>query len=115
MPGSVQFWANNETILGIVAVGREVGDDLDLNEIMAADLADITSKYCGDGDMAIINYTREIDGITSKYMKGLCDHPSNAFTAYLTKQVISNRLVETILMNYGYRTHTVIYDSYTIK
>lgn len=101
VPGSVQFRANNDTILGIVAVGREVGDDLDLNEIMAEDLANITSKYCGDGDMAIINSTREIDGITSKYMKGLCDHPSNAFTAYLTKQVISNRLVETILMNYG--------------
>jgi len=101
VPGSVQFWANGDTLLGIVAVGRNAGGEVDLNQAMAEDLASLTTEYCGDGDMAIVNSTIKIEGIVTKSLEGLCDRPNDPFTTYVTKQVISGRLVETIILNFN--------------
>ena len=110
VPGSVQFLANSETLLGIIAVGRYVGEDLDLTQLMASDIGNLTSNYCGDGDMAIVNSTSEIEGVVTKSLKGLCNRKDDPFTAYATKQVISGRLVETIILNYD---DTAIAGSYS--
>ena len=101
IPGSVEFRANNDTLLGIVAVGREKGTDLDLKEIMAEDVANLTSIFCDDGDLALVNSTDVIAGIETKSLRGICDSSTEPFTVYLTKQVISEKLIETVLIDYA--------------
>jgi len=99
--GSVEFRANNETLLGIVAVGREKGADLDLKAIMSEDVANLTSAFCDDGDLALVNSTDNISGIETKSLRGICDSSTEPFTVYLTKQVISEKLIETVLIDYA--------------
>ena len=99
--GPVIFWANQDTLQGMVAVGRVKGPEIDLNGIMAEDVASLTAKYCTDGDIAVVNSTTNIDGVTTKSLKAICNSEKEPFTAYVTKQVIAEKLIEIILMDYG--------------
>jgi hypothetical protein len=101
IPGAVEFWANDDRLVGIVAVGREKGKDIDLGGIMAKDVANLTSALCDDGDLALVNSTDTISGVVTKSLKGICDSPTEPLTAYLTKQVISDKLIETVVLDYG--------------
>ena len=98
--GPIEFKARNGSLWGIVSVGREKGD-IDLNVVMAEDVATLTAKWCGDGDIAIVNSTFEVEGIRTKSLRGVCDSPTKAFTAFITKQVIAQVLVETVIIDYG--------------
>jgi hypothetical protein len=101
VPGSVEFTAFDETIFGIVTVGREKGANLDIDAIMAKDVGTLTGEFCDDGDIAVINSTKDYGGIRTKSMKGMCDSPTNSFSVYMTKQAISEKLVETLIIDYG--------------
>jgi len=99
-PGPLEFRANEDNIWGIVSVGRKKGD-IDLNGIMADDVSSLAVKWCDDGDIALVNSSADIDGVPTKSLRALCDSPSNSFTAFMTKQVISEVLVETMVFDFG--------------
>lgn len=109
---AVEFKANGDTIYGIVSVGRVKGD-FDLNEEMANDVGSLTSKFCDDGDIAVINSTKVIEGVKTKSLRGICDSPSEPFTAYVTKQAISKTLVETIIFDYAQTELSGTYEDQT--
>ena len=102
-PGPIEFKANNDNVWGIVSVGREKGD-IDLKGIMAEDVATMTAKFCSDGDMALVSSSMEIEGAPTKSLRAVCDSAKDPFTAFMTKQVISEVLVETILFDYGQKS-----------
>jgi len=102
-PGPIEFKANNDSVWGIVSVGREKGN-IDLNGIMAEDVATMTAKFCSDGDMALVNSSMEIEGAPTKSLRAVCDSASDPFTAFMTKQVISEVLVETVIFDYGQKS-----------
>lgn len=103
--GPIQFRANNDAIWGIVSVGREKGD-IDLNTVMAEDVSSLTTKWCDDGSIALVNSSTTIEGAPTKSLRAMCDSPSTPFTAYMTKQVVSEVLVETVIFDYEQQTFT---------
>lgn len=68
---------------------------------MSEDVANLTSAFCDDGDLALVNSTDNISGIETKSLRGICDSSTEPFTVYLTKQVISEKLIETVLIDYA--------------
>ena len=93
IPGAVEFWANDDRLVGIVAVGREKGKDINLGGIIAKDVANLTSAFCDDGDLALVYSTDTIPGAVTKSLKGICDSLTEPLTVYLTKKVISDKLI----------------------
>ena len=109
---AVEFKARGDSIYGIVSVGRVKGD-FDLNQEMANDVGSLTSKFCDDGDIAVINSTKVIEGVKTKSMRGICDSPSEPFTVYVTKQDISDSLIETVIFDYAQTELSGTYEDQT--
>jgi hypothetical protein len=98
--GAVEFTSADGAVWGIIAVGRETPLKGDLTTLMAEDMANISSQFCNNGDIAAVNSTKIIEGVETKTFKGMCDRPNAPFYASATKQVISEKLVETIVIDF---------------
>jgi hypothetical protein len=95
----VMWEANGKQILAGVFIGRERGD-LDLQQIMSEDLATLT-KWCDDGDLALVNSKYSVQGIDTSQLKGVCNSSEDPFTVFMTKQNVANTLVELLMFDYG--------------
>lgn len=94
LKGGVMWRAMGGAFLGGVFVGRELGDDIDIVAVNAAELAALTVRCPGDLATVSRNYT--VDGLPTSEVVGLCTTAKGTIETTMTKMDVGGVLVETL-------------------